>query len=50
MLIRALNHFDTQRSYWGRKSAVAAVVVAAVAAGGDGLEDVTLLTTSAQVG
>jgi hypothetical protein len=50
MLIRALNPFDTQRSYRARKSALAAVVVAAVAAGGDGLEDVPLLTTSAQVG
>jgi hypothetical protein len=50
MLIRALNPFDTQRSYRARKSAVAGVAVAAVAAGGDGLEDVPLLTTSAQVG
>jgi hypothetical protein len=49
MLIRALNPFDTQLSYRSRKSAVAAVVVAAVAAGGDGLKDVPLLTTSAQV-
>jgi hypothetical protein len=50
MLIRALNPFDTQRSYRARKSAVADAVVAAVAAGGDELEDVPLLTTSAQVG
>jgi hypothetical protein len=50
MLIRALNPFDTQRSYRARKSAVADVVVAVVAAGGNELEDVPLLTTSAQVG
>jgi hypothetical protein len=50
MLKRALNPFDTQRSYRARKSAVADVVVAAVAAGGYELEDVPLLTTSAQVG
>ncbi len=50
MLIRALNPFDTQRSYRARKSAVDAVVVVTVAAGGDGLEDVLFLTTSAQVG
>jgi hypothetical protein len=49
ILIRALNLFDTQHSYRARKSAVAAVVVAAFAAGGDELEDVLLLTTSAQV-
>jgi hypothetical protein len=50
MFIRALSPFDTQHSYRARKSAAAAVVVAAVAAGGDGLEDVPFLTTSAQEG
>jgi hypothetical protein len=50
MFIQALSPFDTQRSYRARKSAVAAVVVAAVVAGDDGLNDVPLLTTSAQEG
>jgi hypothetical protein len=50
MLIQALSPIDTQHSYRTRKSAVAAVVVAAVAAGGDRLENVPLLTTSAQEG
>jgi hypothetical protein len=50
MLIWALSPFDTQCSYRARKSAVAAVVVAAVASGGDRLEDVPLLKTSAQEG
>jgi hypothetical protein len=50
MFIRALNPFDTQHSYRARKSAVAAVLVAAVAAGSDGLDDVPFRTTSAQEG
>jgi hypothetical protein len=50
MFIRALSLFDTQRLYRTRKSAVAAVLVAAVAAGGNGLNDFPLLTTSAREG
>jgi hypothetical protein len=40
----------TQRSHRTRKSAVAAAVLSAVAAGGDGLEPVLFRTTSAQEG
>jgi hypothetical protein len=40
MFIRALNPFDRQRSYRARNSAVADAVETAVAAGGDGLDDV----------
>jgi hypothetical protein len=49
MFIWALNLFGTQRSYRVRKSAVAAAVVTAVAAGIDGLE-VVLFQTSGQEG
>jgi hypothetical protein len=50
MFKRALRPFDTHRSYRAKKSAVAAVVLAAVVAGGRGLEDVPFRTTSAQEG
>ncbi len=50
MVIRVLYPFDTQCSYRARKSAVAAAVVTAVAADGDGLEAVPFRTTSAQEG
>jgi hypothetical protein len=40
MLMRALNPFDTQRSYRARKPAVAVAVLTAVAAGSGGLDGV----------
>jgi hypothetical protein len=46
----ALRPFDTHRSYRAKKSAVAAVEVTAVVAGGGGLDDVPFQTTSAQEG
>jgi hypothetical protein len=48
--MRALNPFDTQRSYRARNSAVAVAAITAVAAGGSGLDDVPFRTTSAQEG
>jgi hypothetical protein len=50
MFKRALRPFDTHRSYRAKKSAVAAVEVTAVVAGGGGLDDVPFQTTSAQEG
>ncbi len=50
MFKRALRPFDTHRSYRAKKSAVAAVEVTAVVAGGGGLDDVPFRTTSAQEG
>jgi hypothetical protein len=50
MLKRAFRPFDTHRSYNAKKSAVAAVEVVAVVAGGGGLGDVPFRTTSAQEG
>ncbi len=50
MFKRAFKPFVTHRSYRAKKSAVAAVEITAVVAGGGGLSDVPFRTTSAQEG